>query len=78
MTKIYLIRHAESESNRNRTFTGQLDIGLTDTGKEQARRLAEHFRGISPDAIVSSDLSRVVATVMPTAREKRVSIRRVW
>ncbi len=76
MTKIYLIRHAESESNRNRTFTGQLDVGLTDTGKEQARRLAEHFRGISPDAIVSSDLSRVVATVMPTAREKGLPIRR--
>ncbi len=76
MTKIYLVRHAQSESNRDRTFTGRLDIGLTDTGREQARRLAEHLRDLPIDAIVSSDLSRVVATVTPTAEEKGLPIRR--
>lgn len=76
MTHIYLVRHAESESNRRRTFTGQLDIGLTDTGREQARRLAERLRDVPVDAIVSSDLSRVVATVTPTAEEKGLAIRR--
>lgn len=76
MTKIYLVRHAESESNRRRTFTGQLDIGLTDKGKEQARRLAAFLRDIPIDAVISSDLSRVVATVAPTAEEKGLVIRK--
>ncbi len=76
MTKVYLVRHAQSESNLARTFTGSLDIGLTDTGREQARRLAAHLRDVPIDAIVSSDLSRVVATVTPTAEEKGLAIRR--
>lgn len=69
MTTVYLVRHAESESNRMRTFTGQMDIGLTDIGRRQAECLAAYLRDVSFDAIYTSDLSRVKDTVCPTARE---------
>ena len=38
---ILLARHGETESNRERRFQGQLDVPLSDRGREQARELAE-------------------------------------
>jgi broad specificity phosphatase PhoE len=38
---ILLARHGETESNRERRFQGQLDVRLSDGGREQARALAE-------------------------------------
>lgn len=74
MTTLYLVRHAESESNRMRTFTGQMDIGLTEIGREQAKRLAAYLSDVSFDAIYASDLSRVKDTVRPTAEEHGMGI----
>lgn len=61
-TTIVLWRHGLTEWNRSDRVQGQLDIGLTETGREQAGSAAARLATVSPDAIVSSDLRRAVDT----------------
>jgi broad specificity phosphatase PhoE len=41
---IYLIRHGETDFNREGRLQGRLDSRLTEKGQEEARRMAEHLR----------------------------------
>ena len=68
MITMILVRHGYSTSNASGTYTGQLDAPLNEIGIAQAAQLAEHLCATSHiDAIYSSDLSRAVETVRPTA-----------
>ena len=67
MTTLIVVRHGESVSNLNATFTGQTDSPLTELGHEQARRTAEYLKDRHIDVIYSSDLSRAMQTAQPTA-----------
>ena len=49
-------------------FQGQSDIPLDAEGEQQAERAARLLAGLRPDAIVSSDLGRAMATASPLAR----------
>lgn len=69
-TKILLIRHGFSLSNAMRTFTGQTDVGLSETGFEQAKRVSEFvLKNYKIDEVYSSDLSRAVDTVKAIAEQ---------
>jgi broad specificity phosphatase PhoE len=61
---ILLARHGETESNRERRFQGQLDVPLSETGREQARALAGQAAAEEPAiaAIYSSPLVRALET----------------
>ena len=63
MLTVYLARHGQTEENLARIFQGHLQGRLTETGKAQAKELGERLKDIHFDAIVSSDLQRVVDTV---------------
>lgn len=64
--KILLIRHGQSETNDTRTFTGQLDAGLSDLGRRQAALMAEFVASeFHIDHIFSSDLIRTMDTAAP-------------
>ncbi|MEV0776866.1 histidine phosphatase family protein [Streptomyces sp. NPDC050433] len=60
--RIILWRHGQTSWNLERRFQGTTDIELTAGGIEQARRSARLLASLRPDAIVASDLQRVVAT----------------
>lgn len=60
--KIYLIRHGETESNRQGIFRGRLDIPLSEKGKAQARDLRAYFEELTVDEVYSSPLQRAVET----------------
>lgn len=75
MVKLILVRHGYSLSNQDGTFTGQLDIGLTETGYRQAELVSDYLlKNYKVDAIYSSDLSRAVNTVKKVADTLNLSV----
>jgi probable phosphoglycerate mutase len=71
---IYLIRHGESTSNVNKTFTGQQNAPLTEMGHRQAACIRSYFLGIHIDRIVASDLDRAMDTARPLSMVSRVPV----
>ena len=63
MITVYLVRHGQTEENLQRIFQGHLPGVLTEEGRRQALGLRARLNDLSIDAIVSSDLQRVVDTV---------------
>ena len=60
MTELILIRHGETDWNRELRFQGHADVPLNDVGQEQARRVAARLASESVRLLVSSDLQRAV------------------
>ena len=67
MTRLILVRHGETDWNRELRFQGQVDIALNDVGHEQARRVADRLGREELARVVSSDLSRARQTAEPLA-----------
>jgi len=65
MTELVLIRHGETDMNRELRFQGHVDVALNATGLEQARRLAARMAGESAHALYASDLLRAQQTARP-------------
>lgn len=59
---IYLIRHGETDWNRDKRIQGQSDIPLNETGKEQARLLIPKMAQLEISDFYSSDLARALET----------------
>lgn len=64
-TRIIAVRHGETAWNVDARIQGQLDIGLNDTGRWQARRVGEALAAEPITAIYSSDLERARDTARP-------------
>jgi len=62
MQTLLLIRHGESEWNRQGRVQGFQDSELSDLGREQARRLAGRLAGEHIDHAVASSSSRALET----------------
>jgi broad specificity phosphatase PhoE len=63
MGRLLLIRHGESEGNRDRVFTRTPEVPLTPVGRTQARATAELVRGrFAPALLVSSPFIRARQT----------------
>lgn len=60
--RIILVRHGETEWNRQQRFQGRSDIPLNLQGKAQARALARALKKESITAIYTSPLERAAAT----------------
>lgn len=73
-TDTYLIRHGQTDWNRDRLCMGQADIPLNALGHEQARRVADRLRDVSLTAIYTSDLSRTIETARPLADRHHLAI----
>lgn len=67
MTRLILVRHGETDWNRQLRFQGQVDVPLNATGREQAGRVARRLADSGIDRVVSSDLSRARQTAEPLA-----------
>lgn len=75
MTRIYLIRHAQSVGNLYRRVLGWYDGGVTRLGWEQIAALEKRFQGLTVDAVYSSDLLRARQTAQAAAGSRGLPIR---
>jgi len=66
-TRIIAIRHGETAWNVDTRIQGQLDIGLNETGPQQAKGLERALASESIQAIYASDLSRARDTARSIA-----------
>jgi len=74
-TRVIAIRHGETDWNVAMRIQGQLDIGLNDAGRWQARRLAEALADEALDAVYSSDLARARDTAQAVAGRAGLAVR---
>lgn len=69
MTELILIRHGETDWNRELRFQGQVDVPLNAVGHEQALRVAKRLAGSTVHHLYCSDLQRTRQTAGPAATQ---------
>lgn len=75
MTKLIFLRHGESEYNRIKKYAGQLDVPLSEVGKQQAIIAGSYIaKNYKIDEIYSSNLSRAIETAQPIANALKLPI----
>jgi broad specificity phosphatase PhoE len=61
--RLILVRHGESEGNRDRRFTHSTEVPLTDNGRAQARAAATRLQARwSPQRVIASPFARARET----------------
>lgn len=60
--KLFVVRHGQTDWNKNKRLQGQVDIELNQTGIDSASRLAAILSSIDYDMVISSPLSRALKT----------------
>lgn len=56
--RLLLVRHGETEWNRQGRFQGQIDVPLNDNGRVQAAQAAEFLKPVQIDFAISSSMAR--------------------
>lgn len=56
--RLILVRHGETDWNRESRFQGQIDVPLNDNGREQARKAADLLASVEIDFALSSPMAR--------------------
>lgn len=74
LDRIYLARHGQSETNRERRLCGQLDPALTAVGLAQAAALARLLAGVPLAAVFTSGLQRTQQMAAPVAAARGLPI----
>jgi len=64
MTEIYLLRHAETDANKNYIVQGRMDNPINETGIKQAIDTGKYLKqlNIDFDLVISSPLKRAYKT----------------
>lgn len=72
--RILLLRHAETDWNRERRFQGWRDVPLSATGREQAESAARLLAATRIEAVWSSPLARARDTAAIIAAPHRLAV----
>ena len=72
--KVWIIRHGQTDWNKNGKIQGSTDIELNETGIKQAEEVIPTFNEHNFDLIISSTLKRAMKTAQIINREKNVEI----
>lgn len=74
MTKVYLIRHAETIGNIEDRLTGRKDYPLTLEGKRTAHELTKKLKNVKFDIAYSSTANRTTNTIQELANLDKIKI----
>jgi alpha-ribazole phosphatase len=72
--RLLLVRHGETEWNKEGRYHGVTDVELSETGLGQAKRLGQRLAAEKPDALYSSPLKRAMQTAQQIAEVNNLSI----
>ncbi len=75
ITRIYLVRHGETEWNREQRMQGHLDSTLSALGHAQAAAVANALHDLAPDYLYCSDLGRARQTAQAIAARCALTVR---
>ena len=78
MTELIVIRHGETDWNRQQRFQGQIDVPLNAAGRAQAARLGLRLANENFDVVVASDLQRARATAEAAASGRAIEVDPLW
>ncbi|MDX2254159.1 MAG: histidine phosphatase family protein [Pseudanabaenaceae cyanobacterium bins.39] len=62
--RLLLVRHGETEWNRQKRFQGQIDVPLNNNGRDQARRASDFLAEVTIDKAFSSPMLRPKDTAL--------------
>ncbi len=71
MSKIFIVRHAQTEWNKKKIFTGWVDVSLSKEGKEQAKKIKEILKDEKIDIVISSPMKRCIETYKIIMEERK-------
>jgi broad specificity phosphatase PhoE len=74
MSLIYLVRHGQTDWNREKIFRGHADRPLNDHGLREARAVADFLSGQPVNFIYASPLKRAMQTAEPLAEQRDMKV----
>ena len=74
--KLYIVRHGQTEENRQRILQGHMPGNLTEEGKKQVTTAANNLAssGVNFKVIASSDLKRAMDSALIIAEELHIPV----
>ena len=60
--KLYLVRHGQTDMNKEKLYYGWTDCPINDVGRKQAETLHQYFKNVNCHKVITSDLKRSVET----------------
>jgi len=79
MPKLVIVRHGQSQWNKENRFTGWIDIDLSPAGEEEAVKAAGKLDGCKFDAAFTSDLIRAQRTldiILDKTNQKNIPVKK--
>ena len=73
--RLFVLRHGETDSTRERRFTGGRDVALTTIGRRQAEAAAAALATVRLDAVYASPLTRTRASAEIIAARPQLPVR---
>ena len=74
MVKIILIRHGETDWNREQIFRGRIDVALNEVGLAQAGAVKQSLKDVEINRIYSSPLGRAFETASVLGANKGLEV----
>jgi len=78
---VYILRHGQTENNRQNKFRGWIDVPLNPTGKKEAQKAREFLADKKIKRVFCSDLGRTVETAklaLPSKKAEKDPLLRPW
>lgn len=74
MTKLILVRHAQTIDNIKFILAGSIDSKISDIGRKQIKYLTNYLKDLNIDSIYTTTLSRTKETVLEISKLKNIDI----